>query len=410
MNGGQLKPWQHAAIFSLVVAAIVSRRPDALLNPQFYAEDGLVWFSEAWNLGCFHSLALPEGGYLNTLPRLICGLALLVPLKSAPLFLNWFGIVIQALPVNIMLTDRCSAWGPLSIRALQAASYVVLPNSSELDVTITNAHWHLALAACLLLFARPPTNRAWQVADIVVLVLVGLTGPWSLVLTPLVLVFWWRRRQSYTLAAVALLAVCAVIQASELLLHAATERPVAPLGATFPLFVRLVAGQIYLGALWGQNSFATGGPFPAALLILAAGTSVLAYALLKLRLQMKLFLAFAFLVTAAALQSPLIAGPQPRWLLLSIDKGSRYWFFPMLGLLWALLWMASRKQARALQIFAMLCLVPMLHAIPHDWRYRPYPDSHFGSYLREFDSAAPGTRVSFPIYPYGRQMILIKRF
>jgi hypothetical protein len=114
-------------------------------------------------------------------------------------------------------------------------------------------------------------------------------------------------------------------------------------------------------------------------------------------------------VTAAALQSPLIAGGQPRWNLLSIDKGSRYWFFPMLALLWSLVWMACQRQSCRLQILSLICLSPMFRGIPHDWRYRAYPDRNFGLYLRQFAAAAPGTAVKFPIYPDGHPMVLIKK-
>jgi hypothetical protein len=152
----------HLVVFALAVVVIVSRRPDALLNPQFYGEDGSVWFSNAWDLGWLHSLTLLAGGYLNTLLRLVCGLPILVPLKSAPLLLNSFGLLTQALPVTVLLTARCTNWGPLWLRAAQAVVYLILPNSSELDVTITNAHWHLALVACLLAFSNSPENTAWK--------------------------------------------------------------------------------------------------------------------------------------------------------------------------------------------------------------------------------------------------------
>jgi hypothetical protein len=200
--------WQHALVFAAVAIAIISRRPDALLNPQFYAEDGGVWFADAWNLGFLHSFTLPEGGYLNTLPRLACGLAVLVPLRVAPLLLNWFGIVIQALPVNVLLTARCASWGPLWIRALQAGLYVALPNSGEIHVTITNAHWHLALVACLIAFSQAPKTAAWRVFDVVIVALTGLTGPWCLILTPLVAAFWWYRRQPWSVVIAGLLAGC----------------------------------------------------------------------------------------------------------------------------------------------------------------------------------------------------------
>jgi len=36
---------------ALAVIAIVSRRPDVILHPQFYAEDGVVWYAQAYSLG-----------------------------------------------------------------------------------------------------------------------------------------------------------------------------------------------------------------------------------------------------------------------------------------------------------------------------------------------------------------------
>jgi hypothetical protein len=393
-----------------VVLAIFWRRPDALLNPQFYAEDGAFWYAQAWNLGWLHSLILPEGGYLNTLPRLVCGLAILFPLKSGPLLLNWFGILIQTLPVAVLLSPRCANWGPLWMRSVQAALYVALPNSGELNVTMTNAHWHLALAACFLVFGNTPTCRAWKLFDIVLLILVGLTGPWALVLTPLVLVFWWIRRQRWSLVTAGLLFVCAAIQAAELLFSAGGyARPSTPLGATIPLFIRLLASQIYAGAIWGENLLDIRGSMLELALIFVAGTAVLAWGLIKLRLEMKLFTIFALLILAAALQSPLVFGDQPRWYALATDKGARYWFFPMLALVWTLLWAASQRHQRALQIFSFVCLAVMTRGIRHDWHYWAYKDLNFGYYVRQFELAAPDSRIGIPIVPVGHIMVLVKK-
>lgn len=404
-----MKAWHHVVVFLTAIAAIFWRRPDALLNPQFYAEDGTTWFADAWNTGWLHSLTIPAGGYLNTLPRLLCGLAILVPLKFAPLLLNWFGIVIQALPVSILLTRRCENWGPLWLRAAQGALYIALPNSDEINVTITNAHWHLVLVACLLAFANPPANTAWRVFDVIILLLVGLTGPWALVLTPLLIIFWWYRRQPWSLVGAAILAACALIQCFELLTDHG-GRPTSALGASFSLFTRLIAGQIYMGAIWGQNLFDLRGHIIPILLIFAAGTTILIYGLLKLPLEMKLFLAFAILITAAALRSPLIFGEMPRWQALAIDKGARYWFFPMLALVWSLLRIATQNGPRTLRYFSYVCLgLLCLRAIPHDWHYWPYKDAHFGTYLRAFDDAPPKTKVAIPIVPVGHVMTLTKK-
>jgi len=408
LTEGRLARWQHLLIFAVAVVAIVSRRPDALLNPQFYAEDGRVWFADAWNLGWAHALMLPEGGYLNTLPRLVCALAILVPLKSAPLLLNWAGIVIQALPVNVLLSRRCSHWGPLWLRAFQAGLYIALPNSSELDVTITNAHWHFAFLCCLLAFSNPPANLAWKVFDVAALLLTGLTGPWAIVLAPLLLIFWFRRRQSWSLVMLSILIFCAGIQSWELLHHGSERGQIIPLGASLPRFICLVAGQIYTGALWGQNSLDLRGNLAFILVIFAAGTGLLLWGFLALRLEMKLFIAFAAAVLGAALRSPLITGQGTQWQLLAIDKGARYWFFPMLVFLWTLLWAASQQKHRTLRVFSLVCFAVMPRGILHDWHYRPYPDSNFAYYVQKFEAAPRETIVEIPLYPRGIFMRLVK--
>src|SRR5438874_1588055 len=95
-------------LFFAALAVTLSRRPDALFKPQFFAEDGAVWFTDAYNLGV-RSLAIPQASYLHTLTRLIALSATLVPFSAAPLIMNLCAIVVQVLPVNVFLSKRFSA-------------------------------------------------------------------------------------------------------------------------------------------------------------------------------------------------------------------------------------------------------------------------------------------------------------
>jgi hypothetical protein len=199
----------------------------------------------------------------------------------------------------------------------------------------------------------------------------------------------------------AVLALCAVIQSAAL--AASATRPVTPLGATVPLLLRLLAGNIYMGAVWGQNAFAVHGHMAGVMAVFLLGSAILGYCLYKGRLELKLFIAFSLLILAASLYSPLIIGPQPRWQLLAIDKGGRYWFFPMLALLWSMLHCATRKSSR------LLLLVILSRGFWHDWVYWPYKDENFAIYASRFEQASPGTKVIIPIYPDGHSMELIKR-
>ena len=176
----RLQPWHHAIIFLLAFAAVISRRLDGIFHAQFYAEDGHVWFANAYNMGWWRPLLHPQDGYFQTFPRLGADLALLVPLALAPLVMNLLAFAVQALPVNILLSSRSAVWGGIGFRAALAAVCVGLPNAGEISMGITESQWMLALCAFLLLVASPPESRGAKVFDVAVLAMCGLTGPFCI--------------------------------------------------------------------------------------------------------------------------------------------------------------------------------------------------------------------------------------
>jgi len=88
----------HVFVFLAAGAIIISRRPDAILNAQFFAEDGTVWFSDAYSLGV-GSLAMPQAGYLHSLTRLIALFAQFFPFTASPLVMNLCAIAIKFCPL-----------------------------------------------------------------------------------------------------------------------------------------------------------------------------------------------------------------------------------------------------------------------------------------------------------------------
>ena len=189
----------HAVVFSATLIAIFSRLPRALLHPQFFAEDGWVWYQQAYNLGWLRTLGITQAGYLQTLPRLAAGLALLFPMQWAPFIMNLAGAVVQVMPVTALLSRRCTPWGPLPVRMLMAVLYIVIPNAPEIHIVMTNAMWHLAVLQVLLAFSVPPLSWRGRVLDILLFGIGSVSGPFCMLLLPLVAVYYWVRRQSWTL-------------------------------------------------------------------------------------------------------------------------------------------------------------------------------------------------------------------
>ena len=104
---GYTAPAGVAAITVAILALIVFlRSPANLLNPQFYAEDGYIFFQSAWERGFLPSLLEPYSGYLHVVPRVVAGLALLVPLLKAPLVFNLAAFAITLIPDLYLLSNR----------------------------------------------------------------------------------------------------------------------------------------------------------------------------------------------------------------------------------------------------------------------------------------------------------------
>src|ERR1017187_8458165 len=79
------RPLTIALLMLAAVAIVFAHRVDAFANPQFYAEDGFRWFSDAYNFGALQALDAASAGSLQVVSRL-------GPVIAAP-----FGLANQAL-------------------------------------------------------------------------------------------------------------------------------------------------------------------------------------------------------------------------------------------------------------------------------------------------------------------------
>ena len=406
----KLRPWQHGMIFLLACVVIILRRPDAIFHAQLYAEDGHVWFADAYNLGWWHALFQAHTGYYQTLPRLGASLALLVPFALAPLVLNLIAIAVMAMPVNILLSSRSAAWGSLRSRALLASVYLVLPNCAEISNGITESQWLLALSTFLVLTASTPRNIAGRVFDLSAVLLCGLTGPFCILLLPLATVFAWKHRSRWRWVVTGILAVLCLIQIWALLVVDPAGRTSTVTGASPALLARILGGQVYLATLLGANGLATrSGLIVLFCCIAVGGTAFVAIHFATGSLARKLFLLFSVMLFAVSLISPTgsIPGGLPSWISLAAAAAVRYWFFPSLAFAWSLIWCSSQP-SRALRIVPTSLLCLMCFGIVRDWRHPPLQDMHFAEHAHRFASAPAGETITIPLNPNGWNMQLVK--
>jgi hypothetical protein len=284
-------------------------------------------------------------------------------------------------------------------------------------VNLTNAMWHLALAAFLVIVFPKPRSFAACAADVVLLLLSGLSGPLVLFLVPIA---WWQSWRDRSMPQsrlgilyAALLTLCALVQLYFITSGAGGGRQ-SLLGATVLLFVHILANQVILSAILGKAWVSsliklpwwTGSWWAAAPVLLAVAATLWAFC--KGPALYRQFLVLALLSLAAALKSPMISLTQPQWGPIQYPGiGGRYFFLPQLAWFATLLVLASlrplwlRWAARLL----MLCCVIGLAA---DWKILPYPPSPFATQATSFEKMPIGTSMTFDENPPGWQFTLTK--
>jgi hypothetical protein len=386
----------HACILISGILLVVARRPDAILLPQFYGEDGSLWFADAYNHGWLHSLLWQANGYFALLPRLAAGLALLVPFHLAPLMLNVIGILVQVLPASFLISQRGARLGTLLFRFALSAAYLLLPNAIEIHATVTNAQWHAAVLLFLVLVC--PAVSPWDPAvDAVVIILAGMTGPFSLVLMPIAAMVWKSDRTRWGRTRIFLLAGVALAQALSLMGHMRIREN--SVGASLERLLDILGGNVFLGAVMGYNSLASTGPHRVNVAAVLIGFGLLAYFVLSVRrIELTLFVLFSLSILGASLYSPVVPA-HPAWEALKGTPGGRYWFFPTLAFTWSAIWCSWNSKDEVAKFLASVLLLCMPFAFALDFKLPAYDDLGFRGQAIRFERAPVGERLRMGLLP-----------
>jgi hypothetical protein len=393
------------AVASLLAFLILfTRRTDAVLNPQFWAEDGSVWYSQAYNQGAIYSLLTVEAAYYQTISRLTAIFSQIFPLAYAPLIFNFVAIGTKIVVVNFLLSSRFSKLIPsISGRVLLAFIYLALPHSYETHANLTNVQWHLALLSCLIIIVPASDKRAWEIFDFSIVSLSTLSGPFCLLLLPVAAIKFWRDKTSRLFTILIIISIGCLIQGFSLL---TAERPSqAPLGANLNLFLKIIGGHLFVSSILGENGLLwliNHSLWKDGTIIMANlfGFSVIGYGFWKANLELRLLILFSALICLGAFLSPAITNEKPQWELMWYPAtGSRYWLVPIFCFITTLFYLATKEKKPFVRYTAALMLVLSLIGISSDWTYPPFKDLNFPAYAEQFENAPVGEEVVIPINP-----------
>jgi len=404
----------------LLTLALVSRNPARVLHPVLFAEDGRVWFEDAYRFG-FASVFFDHGGYLCVFVRLIAWLGLWIPIRDLPHFFVIAGIAAQMAPVALMLWRGASIMPSGWARGALMCFYVGMPDSEELFISLTNSQWHLALVSFLLVVLDRPKTNGGRIAQGVALAIFGLTGPFSLLLAPIAVWHAWgvdAKSRSFALIQAAVVIGDAAIQFG--FIHWGTLAPRLPvvLGAGAMPLLRILVDRIFLGGIFGyafvhdwQISWLWKSNF-IPVMVAASGLILGGWAFWHGWEVFRKLTVFGALILASGLISPLSGSvAQPAWQMMDqLGNGSRYDYMLILAWFSAVVMVAARRGKRR---FAAWAVLPwFLLGIAGDWKY-DWPNNEIAKQYHKtaklFAVAPVGAVISFPEHPANWVMTLTKK-
>ena len=389
-----------ACATAICVAALYLKQPQAFRLPQFYAEDGMKFFANAYNEG-WASLFNTSGGYFHLWPRLLANLLLTfgVPLEYIPAVFTY-----SCLPMYFVLWLKIFTrlrFAP-ETRLFLALATVLVPIGNEIFMNQTNIQWVMALIP-VVLFCGDAPQRPWsRVLDYVLLILCLFTGPYALFLFPIFAIAALRdqtmRRQRIFLFISLAATVACVLSLTQ---FGTLDRVLGASRVTWYGFVQLAFRSYYfpLFSTWTDSA-------PAWMVMALAAVLPLALFLLG-RAVVRSGNRFAIVAFAAGL--PLFAAtfisygryplsPSP------FANAIRNFYLPMVLLLWSLI-AITRVDGRRLAAWTM---VFCWFAVQIAWIAEPrdMPDRHWKVYAHRLKS---GQALKIPITPSGWTMELKER-
>ncbi len=401
-----------AAGFTLL---LISRRPQVLFNPQFWAEDGRNWYADAHNHGIIYSLTTPENGYFQTFSRLAAIVAQAFPLDYGPHVFVALAIAVQVAVALFLVSDRMATLLPeRKWRVLLAFFYLALPHAAEVFLNVTNSQWHLALLACLILLAAKPVTVGWKAVDIFAVAIMAVSGPCCILLLPIAAVQFFRHRDRHLGILALILAAGSMIQLSNYLLVGREIRP--QLGASIDLLSQILARHVFVSPLLGDRGFQKilniGMWNEAAYIAISIiGIAALIFVFIRASTELRLLLGFAILIIAAGLASPAVTRDGGQWqVIASTVTATRYWFILTFSFAAVLSYFASTSADKAARLASYFGLFVFVFGMFGDWKIFGLEDLRFKEHAERYAAAPVGTRIVIRLNPQpGWEMTLIKK-
>jgi hypothetical protein len=277
--GAGPSPGRFLAFAALLLGILLARRPDLVVSPQFYWDDGCVFFSDQLTFGSGAFLRL-YSGYVQLLPRLVAWLLGWVPIRWAPHAYTAVALAIQTLGCawffrgefrRVVASD--------GLRALACVLVACSPLADDMLGAVAYAQWYVVWLALLWVVSPLPASRAGRITLATCATAAAVMLPGCIACAPVWAVRGFLARERGERATALLAASGSVAQLALLAAFLEPGKGSVPISAATVLHgtTSLLVWRVAAGPLIGtrdpldlQNQFGLAAPLLAAVSLAAA--------------------------------------------------------------------------------------------------------------------------------------------
>jgi hypothetical protein len=368
--------YKNIAFIVIAILILIVRKSDSLINPQFWAEDGTIFFAQQYEYGAA-SIFTPYAGYLHIVPRLIAIFAdLFFSYANIPAIYNYTCLLITIIVVAHCFSPRLQ----LPFKPLLALSIVIVPQAlNEVFLNVTNLQWILCILLLLALLKDAPNKKYGNytlqvISDFIITIFAGLTGPFLIIIFPFLAwkLFHIKKIYGYTLLVTAfcilLIQLSFIVPSTEILRE----------GSIFNLdiYISIFGRKLFSGLFFGRSMMKSN-----ALLIstcaLAFYSILLYLSYLKSPKDKRILkIVFMFLSISVVILAALIARYNFSPFVTTIS--GRYYYIPHVMVAWSLIFCLNQQGIwKNIFVISLLLLIPCssisigirTKMIDYNWKY-----------------------------------------
>ena len=382
----------RALAWCVPVAAVLFalRKPWALHTPQLWAEDGSIFLQQDDEMGS-RAILTPYNGYLHLLPRLIAWLA------SRTADVAWWPAIYNGLAfaITVALFARlASRRVELPAKAGLMLAFALVAGTGEVLINITNLQWVTVFVLVLQLFTARAETTPHRLGDLAILAVVGLNGPFAIVLLPLFAWRAWQERGLDTALALAVMTVCAATQGYFLAGTTLSLDGASPPFRPFTLLA-VAGGRLVTWPIFGMEAAQAWPAWLHGALGVTVIGAIIAHALRPDALRpRRLILIGAFtLMTVACI----VRARVDAWNTNDVVNGDRYFYISRVLLAWLVVIELNTSLRAAAWIARAICLAGAVTHAPHF--VLPAPKDY--QWAEHCDPIRRGVRADIKTLPEG---------